>query len=79
MEGMLGTGREPRFTHPRTLVMHLSREFTKASYPVIGRAFKRDHSTVITAVRRSHDLIDMFPEYYDKRQAVIDLLQLTPR
>jgi chromosomal replication initiation ATPase DnaA len=58
--------------------MQVAREFNKASYPVIGRAFKRDDSTIISAVKRSHDLIDMFPECYDKRQAVIDLL-LTAR
>jgi chromosomal replication initiator protein len=43
--------REKRISHPRQVAMFLSRTFTDQSLPTIGRMFKRDHSTVIHAIR----------------------------
>jgi chromosomal replication initiation ATPase DnaA len=51
--------------------MSLARELTKASFPVIGRAFGRDHSTAMHAVDRSPELLEKFPEYVAKRAAVL--------
>ena len=37
---------------PRHIAMYLSREMTTKSLPQIGRAFNRDHTTVLAAVRK---------------------------
>jgi hypothetical protein len=49
---MLGKAIERRFSQPRQMAMALSREFTEASLAKIGRHFRRDHATVIHAIRR---------------------------
>jgi chromosomal replication initiator protein len=39
--------------HPRMVAMYLTRKLTKLSYPEIGSRFGgKDHSTVISAVRK---------------------------
>lgn len=40
-----------RLARPRQLAMYLARELTPMSMPEIGRAFSRDHTTVIHACR----------------------------
>ena len=37
---------------PRHVAMYLSRALTLKSFPTIGRAFNRDHTTVCSAVRK---------------------------
>ena len=37
---------------PRHVAMYLARKLTGASFPQIGRAFNRDHATVLHAYRR---------------------------
>jgi chromosomal replication initiation ATPase DnaA len=54
--------------------MQLARELTSASYTVIARSFERHLSTVLSTVPRAHNLIDQFPEYFDKRQRVVKRL-----
>jgi chromosomal replication initiator protein len=68
---LLAPARDAKFAHPRAIAMALAREVTKASYPAIGRAFDRHHTTVVSAVKRSHNLLDSFPEYFDRRKAVL--------
>ena len=38
--------------HARQVAMYLSRKLTKSSFPEIGQKFNKDHSTVISAVRK---------------------------
>jgi chromosomal replication initiator protein len=76
---LTGNSRCYRLTHPRALAIMLAKELTGASYPQLGRAFDgRHHSTVMHAHKRAHNLIDAFPHYYDKVQAVKQLLQIQP-
>ena len=49
---MLGPSIERRFSWPRQIAMALAREMTGASLTRIGRHFRRDHSTVLHAIRR---------------------------
>jgi hypothetical protein len=42
----------------------------------LGRALHRDHSTCVSAVRHAHNLLDAFPELFDRRAAIIAKLQL---
>jgi chromosomal replication initiation ATPase DnaA len=51
------------------IAYRLARELTKASYPAIGKAFARHHTTIMSGVARSHNLIDLIPEYLDKIEA----------
>lgn len=46
------TSRARSIARPRMIAMWLIRDLTEASFPEIGRAFERDHTTVISAVRR---------------------------
>jgi chromosomal replication initiator protein len=49
---MYSPHRNKEFAHPRQIAMYLSREMTPRSLPEIGRRFgKRDHTTVIHAIR----------------------------
>ena len=48
-----GPKRHRAVSHPRLIAMYLSRQLTQMSYPEIGSRFGgKDHSTVISAVRR---------------------------
>ena len=50
-EQLLAPSREPRLAWARQLAMYLARQHTGESFPVIGRAFDRRHSTVLNAVK----------------------------
>jgi len=53
-----GKGRQRTIALPRQIAMYLSRTLTNHSYPEIGAAFGgRDHTTVISAVRKIQQLI----------------------
>ncbi len=49
---LLGPCRQRAVLLPRQVAMYLVREVAKLSYPQIGTAFGRDHTTVLHAVRR---------------------------
>ena len=48
---LVSAGRTPRVARARQLAMYLSRELTSLSLTQIARAFNRDHTTVLHAVR----------------------------
>ena len=52
---LLSPRRLPRLVKARHVAMHLARDLTTASLPEIGRAFNRDHSTVIYAINHIDD------------------------
>jgi chromosomal replication initiator protein len=53
-EELLSASRATRVAWPRQVAMYLARELTNESLPAIGRHFgRRDHTTVIHAVRRT--------------------------
>jgi len=49
---LVGPGRTRQLCAPRHLAMFLARERTVASLPELGRAFRRDHTSVVNAVRK---------------------------
>jgi len=51
------TRRERKIARPRQLAMYLAKVLTPLSLPDIGKAFGRDHTTVMHAVRTMEDLI----------------------
>lgn len=59
-EEMVSQRRSRDVARPRQIAMYLVRELTPLSYPAIGRLFgKRDHTTVIHAVRTVEDLTEV--------------------
>ena len=48
--------RTKQLAHARQVAMFLCRKLTKSSYPEIGHKFGKDHSTVISAVRKIEKL-----------------------
>jgi hypothetical protein len=56
---------------PRMMAMALSRELTGATFPQIGRAFKRDHSTAINSFRRDKEFQATDAEWRWARMCVI--------
>jgi chromosomal replication initiator protein len=51
------TSRSASVAWPRQVAMYLSRELTDATLPAIGRAFGRNHTTVMHACKRTADRI----------------------
>ena len=49
---LLGRSRARQLTAPRHLAMYLAKEITAASLPALGEAFRRDHTTVLYALRK---------------------------
>jgi len=54
--------RTKALAHARGVAMYLSRKLTKSSYPEIASKFNKDHSTVISAVRKVESLRETSPE-----------------
>ena len=52
------TSRTPHVTRARHLAMYLARQLTGLSLAEIARAFDRDHSTVLHAIRRVNDQLE---------------------
>lgn len=50
--------RDPVFSHPRMIAMYMCRVHLKLSFPKIGKAFGRDHTTAIHAIERVITIID---------------------
>ena len=51
-EEMIGKSRAKPYVYPRQIAMYLARTHSSLSFPDLGRAFGRDHTTVLHAVQR---------------------------
>ncbi|MBZ4417657.1 chromosomal replication initiator protein DnaA [Myxococcus sp. RHSTA-1-4] len=58
VEALKEDRRHKALAHARQVAMYLSRKLTKSSFPEIGARFGKDHSTVISAVRKVEGLRD---------------------
>lgn len=67
-EDMLSPRRCLKYARPRQMAMALAREFTTASFPLIGKHFGRDHTTAIHAVARIRDLEKTSPRIADRME-----------
>jgi len=56
-----GKGRTKQVAYARQLAMFLGRKHTGLSYTALGKAFGKDHTTVISAVRKIEDLLQNDP------------------
>lgn len=53
-----GPGRTRAISRPRQIAMYLSRKLTSSSFPELGRDFKKDHSSVISAFKKMSIIVD---------------------
>lgn len=58
--------RDPQFSHPRMIAMYMCRVHLKMSFPQIGRAFGRHHTTAIHAVERVIDILDTNDQFIEQ-------------
>lgn len=73
---LIGPTREHRVTRPRQVAMSLALELTSQSFPAIGRAFGRDHTTVMYSVRVLPEHLARDPALRAKVERLrLDLLQ----
>jgi len=56
VEELRGERRVKHVAHARQVAMYLCRTLTQASLPEIGKKFNKDHSTVLTSVRKIESL-----------------------
>lgn len=81
---LISSRRTDKLVRPRQIAMALCKELTPRSLPDIGRRFKRDHTTVLHAVRKMHlvmmdiaDILETAPLEYlvmialERRNAII--------
>jgi len=64
-----GTSRLPMFTRPRQMAMFLCRKLTSESAPAVGRAFRRDHTTILHAEKKLSKR--MLPDESDSMNAIL--------
>jgi len=65
VDQLLSASRAEPVAWPRQVAMYLARELTDATLPAIGRAFGKNHSTVVHACRRTADRMAAEPESYE--------------
>lgn len=72
-EQLKGPRRTQEIAGPRQIAMYLAREETDASLPQIGKAFNRDHSTVLYGYEKISDQID---EDNQLRRQMLDIKEM---
>jgi hypothetical protein len=58
VENLRGNGRKERWVYARQVSMYVSRQLIGTSYPALGAAFKRDHTTVLHGVTKIAEMIE---------------------
>lgn len=75
LEKMWGRERKWKFTIPRQVAVALARETTGKSFPALGRAFKRDHTSMLEACRRVKELSDASPAFAARINSIRERLR----
>jgi chromosomal replication initiator protein len=65
LEDLRSTSRSAGIAWARQVAMYLSRELTDATLPAIGKAFGRNHTTVMHAVKKAQARMADDPQAYD--------------
>lgn len=65
LEDMTGRAQPQRIVRARHAVVWCAREVLKESFPRIGKAMKRDHTTVMSSYRRAQALIERDKAFQD--------------
>ncbi len=79
---MEGPSKAHALVYPRHIAMYLCRQMTRKSLPQIGRAFKRDHTTVIHCLRTMRARLktddQLVRDVARLEEAVIDIMSTNP-
>tara|TARA_R100000306_G_C4302788_1_gene105982 strand:+ start:67 stop:414 length:348 start_codon:yes stop_codon:yes gene_type:complete len=67
---MCGRQRNRNISWPRFIAWWISTEVTYSSFPEIGRAYNRDHTSVMHGVKRVKEWEDTNPEWWDRAQEI---------
>ncbi len=62
VEQIRGPRNSKAISRPRQIAHYLARELTGASYPKIGSYFHRDHTSIISNVKRIRGLLQTSPK-----------------
>ena len=73
---MTSKRRDRPVARPRQVAMYLAKELTTKSLPDIGRAFDRDHTTVIHAVKAIEQLREKDPEFKEDTDGLRRMLSV---
>ena len=74
---LLGSQRPRHISHARQVGMYLSRVLTQASYPEIGKAFNKDHSSVVHAYKNVEKKRQADREFFNEIERMSDLITST--
>lgn len=75
LEDMTGRSQPQRIVRARHAVVWCAREVLKESFPRIGKAMKRDHTTVMSSYRRAQALIERDKAFQDGVKRIREALE----
>ena len=75
LEDMTGRAQPQRIVRARHAVVWCAREVLKESFPRIGKAMKRDHTTVMSSYRRAQALIERDKAFQDGVKRIREALE----
>lgn len=78
VEDIVGRQRTSELVVPRQVAMALSREMSGATFHALGRFFKRDHATIVYAVRVMANRCETEPKFRDSFEALRGLCRGGP-
>ena len=67
---MMSGHRQTEFVEPRHVAQYLCKLLTLASYPMVGRQFNRDSTSIISAVRKIAWRVEHNPEFVKHIEAI---------
>ena len=75
LEDMTGRAQPQRIVRARHAVVWCAREVMKESFPRIGKALKRDHTTVMSSYRRAQALLERDKAFQDAVRRIRESLE----
>ncbi|WP_411819519.1 DnaA/Hda family protein [Hyphococcus formosus] len=75
VDDLLGRAQPQRIVRSRHAVVWCAREVLKESFPRIGKALKRDHTTVMSSYRRAQALIERDKAFQDGVRRIREALE----
>ena len=75
LEDMTGRSQPQRIVRARHAVVWCAREVLKESFPRIGKALKRDHTTVMSSYRRAQALLERDKAFQDGVRRIREALE----
>jgi chromosomal replication initiator protein len=74
-KAMYGASRNPQVVAARQIAMYVARTTTGASYPELGEAFNRHHTTVMDQVAKGRRRVAEAGELWQRFEALVTTLE----